>query len=234
MSPRPLYQMVKDHILEQIDEGGLQANDRVPSETELVDALGVSRMTANRALNELTRQGVLLRRVGVGTFVADRRARGELLAVRDIADELAERGHLHTMRVRRHEHVAADNALALGFGRAPGHPLIHAVVRHYRDGEPLLLEERYVDATLIPEFIDVDLATTTSYRYLIERAPLQKVEHSVRATAATAKLRRELKLGAGEPCLSVRRRTWSGGQVASIVTLSYAGSRYEISGQFSP
>ena len=52
--PAPIYQRVKQAIVSQIREGLWKANQRVPSESELVNELGVSRMTINRALRELT------------------------------------------------------------------------------------------------------------------------------------------------------------------------------------
>ena len=71
---KPRYQQVKDLIIDQISCGSLRPNDRVPSENELVEATGVSRMTANRALRELTSEGYVERIAGSGTFVADLKA----------------------------------------------------------------------------------------------------------------------------------------------------------------
>ena len=69
----PRYEQVKSHILKLIGDGTLAPHDRVPSENELVDAFGLSRMTVNRALRELAEEGYVVRLAGVGTFVADSR-----------------------------------------------------------------------------------------------------------------------------------------------------------------
>ena len=66
----PLYRRVKRHILEQIGAGALAEGAQVPSENELTRLLGVSRMTAHRALRVLTHEGVLRRVRGAGCFVA--------------------------------------------------------------------------------------------------------------------------------------------------------------------
>lgn len=68
--PQPLYRKVKAHIIDQIQNGQLGADQRIPSENELVRKLNISRMTVNRALRELTQEGWLRRIQGVGTFVA--------------------------------------------------------------------------------------------------------------------------------------------------------------------
>ena len=62
----PRYRQLKELIIRRISTGELQPRDRVSSENELVDSTGVSRMTANRALRELTDEGYLERIAGVG------------------------------------------------------------------------------------------------------------------------------------------------------------------------
>lgn len=79
--PAPIYQRVKLAIIRQIRTGTWQPHQRVPSESELVTELGVSRMTINRALRELTNEGFLIRMQGVGTFVAEAKAHSALLEV---------------------------------------------------------------------------------------------------------------------------------------------------------
>ena len=104
----PRYRQLKELIIGQISSGELQPRDRVPSENELVDATGVSRMTANRALRELNDEGYVERVAGVGTFVADFKAVSHVLEVRNIADEVALRGHVHSLRVLQQKRMSAD------------------------------------------------------------------------------------------------------------------------------
>ena len=76
---QPLYRKVKRHILDNIGSGKWAVSARVPSENDIVKKFGVSRMTANRALKELSDEGVLVRIAGVGSFVADHHARAHPL-----------------------------------------------------------------------------------------------------------------------------------------------------------
>ena len=92
---------MKDHILENIRSGDWAPGARVPSENELVEHFSISRMTANRALRELTADGFLSRVPGVGTFVREQPPRSSLLELRNIAEEIAARGHVHRHRSRR-------------------------------------------------------------------------------------------------------------------------------------
>ncbi|MGL4691386.1 MAG: GntR family transcriptional regulator, partial [Stenotrophomonas maltophilia] len=79
--PAPLYAQLKQMIAQQIRSGTWPAHYRVPSESELVQELGYSRMTINRALRELTAEGLLVRMQGVGTFVAQPKTRSALFSV---------------------------------------------------------------------------------------------------------------------------------------------------------
>ena len=92
MAPLPAYQRVKRHILKHIEAGDWQPGDRVPSENELVRLFAISRMTVNRAVRELTRDGRLIRLQGKGTYVAEPKAGAALLEILPIDEEIAARG----------------------------------------------------------------------------------------------------------------------------------------------
>jgi GntR family histidine utilization transcriptional repressor len=95
---QPRYVAIKDSIFEDIREGRLKPGDQTPSEAELVETFKVSRMTANRALRELQSAGVVVRRAGRGSFVAEPRPIGQLIEIRNIAEEVRGRGHAYRAR----------------------------------------------------------------------------------------------------------------------------------------
>ena len=213
--PSARYLQVKRFVLEQIAAGTL-AGERVPSENELVRALSVSRMTANRALNELATDGVLVRVAGVGTFVAEQRVHAHPLEVRNIADEIRARGHEHRVRIVSLESVPAPREIAERFELTAGAPLDYSLLTHFADAVPLQVEERYVNPQVAPGYLANDFTRTTPHEFLIRVAPLQRAEHTVRAVLPERRIRRLLKLGEGEACLLIMRRTFSRGRVASV------------------
>ena len=95
----PRYVVIKQSISDAVRDGRLQPGDRVPSEAELVQQFDVSRMTANRALRELQAAGVVVRRAGSGSFIAEPRPIGQMIEIRNIAEEIRERGHAYRARV---------------------------------------------------------------------------------------------------------------------------------------
>jgi len=231
---QPLYLKVKRHILENIGSGKWATASRVPSENEIVKSFGVSRMTANRALKELRDEGVLVRIAGVGSFVADRHARAHPLQIRSIADEIRERGHVHRAEIVSLERVRAVAELAEDFGIAARSELFCSVIVHFENDRPVQLEDRYVQPKLAPDYLTMDFSRTTPHDYLIKVAPLQEVEHLLRAVMPDERTRKLLAMKRDEPCLLMIRRTWTAGQIASVARLYYPGSRYEMSGRFRP
>lgn len=226
------YTQVQQFILGQIAAGTLQPGSRVPSENELVRELDVARMTANRALRELAAAGVLVRVAGVGTFVAEQRVHSHPLEVRNIADEIRSRGHEFETRIVSVGSVTAAPEIAERCGVSVGARLDHSLLVHFEGGAPLQIEDRYVNPRVVAGYLDNDFAQLTPHEFLMRAAPLQRAEHTVRAIVPDRRVRRLLKLDPGEACLLIRRRTWTGGRIASSADLYHPGSRYELTGAF--
>ena len=231
---KPRYLQLKELIIGQISAGELQPRDRVPSENELVDSTGVSRMTANRALRELNDEGYVERVAGVGTFVSDFKAVSHVLEVRNIADEIARRGHDHLATVLVQEKVAAghDTVEALRIGE--GSEVFRLVLIHQESGIPIQIEHRFVLTDFAPDCLQQDFTAVTPSAYLSAISPLQEAEHVVRAVMPDAEIQEGLDMADAEPCLVVSRRTWAHGRPVSYARLYHPGSRFELSGHYVP
>ncbi len=229
----PLYRQVKDYIADKLDSGIWEIEARIPSENELVRQLGASRMTVNRALRELTAEGRLERHQGIGTFVADPRPRLELLEIRNIAEEIRDRGHKHTSIVHSVGEVRATPEIAEALEIAEGHKAFHSVVVHHENDVPVQVEERYVNPAAAPDYLSVDFTRTTPNEYLMRAAPLRDVEHTLEAILPDPRMQALLGVGPEEPCLLLHRRTWSRDIVASRAWLTHPGSRYRMHARFT-
>jgi GntR family transcriptional regulator, histidine utilization repressor len=231
--PAPLYEQLKQHVLQNIRSGAWRAGERVPSEHDLVREFKVSRMTANRALRELMRSGVLARVAGVGTFVGDFKAAAHPLQIRNIAEEIRNRGHRHRARCVTLECVRPSQTVRSRLGiSVPMGEVFHSLVVHFENDAVLQVEDRYVNPALAPGYLAADFTALTPHEYLMEAAPLQRVEHVVRAMLPVARIRALLRLGASEPALLIERVTWSCEARASFALLYHPGSRFELRGGF--
>ncbi|MGB3697286.1 MAG: histidine utilization repressor [Gordonia sp. (in: high G+C Gram-positive bacteria)] len=227
----PAYERVKKLVVDQISAGEWTEGAQLPSENQFVAALGLSRMTINRALRELTADGVLTRLVGVGTFVAGAKSASPLFEVRNIADEIQARGRRHrtdVVSVTREESTGGDGIL----WDAAGATVFHSVLVHYEDDRPIQVEDRLVDPEQAPEYLSQDFTEITPNDYLTRVAPLVRGEHVVEAVLATPDESRLLQIDRGEPCLLIRRRTWSARGLVSVARLVHPGSRSRLVGEF--
>ncbi|MBY3099995.1 histidine utilization repressor [Rhizobium laguerreae] len=224
----PLYAGVKQVILDRIQSGEWPPKYRVPSENELVVELGVSKMTANRALRELANEGELIRIQGVGSFVAERKGYSALFEVRNIAEEIAERGHVHEAAVVVLAQETASPEVADALELAIGAAVFHSLIVHSENGVPVQIEDRFVHPEAAPEYLAQDFSTLTPNAYLTAAAPLSGSEHVVEAAMPQAWECKLLTIMKTEPCLTIRRRTWSAKQVVSTARLVYPGHRYRL------
>lgn len=231
-SPTPIYARVKQAISEKISSGEWQENQRVPSESEFVKALSISRMTVNRALRELTAEGILMRQQGVGTFVAKKKTHSALSEVHNIATEIAQRGHQHTAKLLNVTRSTATMEEAMNLGVRTNHSIFRASILHFENDVPIQLEERVVNATIAPDYDQQDFQKNAAYDYLMRIAPMTEGEHLVEAVMPTPKECELLQIQASEPCLQIKRRTWSNDQLITTARLLSPGSRFQLFGRF--
>jgi GntR family histidine utilization transcriptional repressor len=228
----PAYEQVKAWIRGHIASGRWRPGDPVPSEAALMERFGVSRMTANRALRELAAEGLVHRVQGSGTTVAQLHRISSRLTIRDIHEEVAERGHVHTARVLHRGKEKAGADLARELGLRSGATVFHTVLVHMESGVPIQYEDRYVNPAAAPDYLATDFTQTSPTLHLLRHAPLTEASYSIEACVPTAEEAKQLAIKRTEPCLVMRRRTVSGAHVASVARLVYPGSRYSFAGKF--
>lgn len=226
------FQRVKTYVLERIEKGQWVEGSAIPGEEALARTFAVSRMTVNRALRELSANGVLHRVQGSGTFVAQRKYQSIVLEIRNIADEVAARGHVHRSDLQLLERCRADDNLALQFNLPLHAVLFHSVVVHFENELVIQVEDRYVNPLLAPDYLTYDFQGHTANEYLMRVAPLQGVRFTLEACMPPAHIRTMLACAANEPCIVLKRQTRSMGQTASVATLWHPAARYQFAGSF--
>ncbi len=232
VSPGPLYEHVKQHILTHIHNGDWPVGTRLPSEHELVAQFGVSRMTVHRALRELSAKGLVQRMVGVGTFVATPTQRSPLIEVRDIADDIVARGHRHSLRLIKIGVIRANSELAAVLQQKPNARIFHSLVVHFEEGIAVQLEERFVTPLFAPDYLQQDFANITTTHYLQGIAAPTEVANAVYAIRPDARICKLLNTEASEPCLQMTRQTWVNSDPATNNIFTYPGSRYSLASRY--
>ncbi len=222
------FTIIKQHICQKIESGEWEQNRKIPSENELAESFEVSRMTARRALQELTEQGILIRSQGSGTFVATFKSQSSLLEIRNIADEIQDRGHQHKAQTIHLESIMPTSDLAILLNVNPNEHIFYSEILHFENNEAIQLEQRYVNAKLVPNYIDQDFSKITPHEYLTLEAPLTEATHEIEAVIAEQAICELLNIKQTTPCLQVKRRTWSTMGVVSVALLTSPGDKYRL------
>lgn len=226
------YLSVKDYVRGRIERGTWQSGHKIPSENELTRQFSVSRMTVNRALRELAEEGFLRRVQGAGTFVAEPTAQLSFLEIRNIADEINARGHIHNAQVFFARKEVSDKALAERMEINGGDPVFHSALVHFENGTPVQFEDRYVNPRMAADYLTVDFTTTTPSEYLLRTVPVSEIEHDIQSMLPDAETAKLLHIRQSAPCLVVNRRTWANGTVVTVARLIHPGDRYRVGGRF--
>ena len=227
----PLGQQIRRYIFGMIKSGEWSEGDKIPSEPQLVAQFGISRMTVHIALRDLAAEGHLIRRQGSGTFVAPRRSQSTFMQLRNIKEEIEERNGTHSTKILTLQAIDCELSLATELDVIPGTKLFHSVIVHHENGEPIQLEDRYVNPGFAPSYLEQDFEASTPNEYLMNCGPLTEVEHVVQAIPADTNTGRLLKVSEGDAILLIRRRTWSDNTIATSVRLRHPGARFSLVGR---
>lgn len=227
------YAEIKEYMLGQVEIGVWPEHSRVPSENDLAAQFSVSRMTARRALQELTEQGILYRTQGVGSFVAALKSQSSLLEIRNIADEINARGHSYHAKLVQLTELPCPAVIAEALGLKRNQPVYFSLIVHIENQLPLQLEARYVSPLLVPDYVKQDFNSQTPHQYLSLIAPLTEAEHTVEAIWPDNFTCQHLQLKKAEPCLRLTRRTFSREGAVSLAYLTSPGSRYRLGGHLN-
>jgi DNA-binding GntR family transcriptional regulator len=226
-SPVPLYHQLAEQLAEAINGGELQPGDAFENEVALGERLSVSRPTVRRAIQELVGQGLLLRRRGLGTTVANRKVhrRAELTS---LYDDLARAGGKPSTTVLTHEKVRDERvATALDL---PEDTEFLSVVRLRRSGDtPLAVLRNWLPPS-IGDITREELETHGLYALLRERGVRPVVAHqSIGARTATAAERRYMGIRGSEPVLTMTRSAFDAvGKPVEYGDHCYRSSNYAI------
>lgn len=163
---RYLYEETRDQIvafmaLEQLGRGA-----RLPTERQLAETLGVSRPTLRQALELLERDGLIERRQGSGTFVAEPRVAVDVRVLVSLTRSIVASGMSPGARVLVSQVIPATRSLADRFGVPPQTPLQHIERIRFADDRVVALERSWFPASIAPNLNAFDLEHRSIYDVL--------------------------------------------------------------------
>ena len=155
--PTSLYYQVEEWLINKIYQEELRLGDKLPSEPQLVAALGVSRSVVRQALLELERKGWIERRQGIGTFVAKQHYKEDLLrGVQGLADIATAKGETVESEVLQFEEVSASASIAEHLRVTQSEPILVLQRLRRRVAKPHVLTVSYLPSKLVPGLLEHD------------------------------------------------------------------------------
>ena len=227
-SPVPLYHQLAGQLTAAIADGTLSPGDAFENEVALAARLGLSRPTVRRAIAELVGQGLLVRRRGIGTTVANQMVhrRAELTS---LFDDLARQGRAPSTQVLSLQTGVTNERAAVALGLDPSTPLVALVRLRYAGDAPLAVMRNWLPSAFA-DLTAEQMQNDGLYAVLRQRGVRPAVaRQSFGARNATAQERRLLKLTRAEPLLTMTRRAFDGnGAPVEFGDHCYRGGQYSV------
>jgi GntR family transcriptional regulator len=228
-SPVPLYHQLGQEITRLIDTGVWPPRTQLPSERELCEKFGISRITVRQTLHQLVSEGRLVRAHGRGTFVTHAPLRKWLFPLVGFTEDISSRGQKPGAHVLAFEAVPPPPAVAHELELAPGEMAI--VIKRLRlaDGVPMAVETVHSPEKLVPGLLQENLEDHSFYallrrQYGIEPARASQSWQAVACPRADARL---LGIRPGNPVLQIGRTTYEkGGRPFEHLSSFFRGDRY--------
>lgn len=199
-SQNPLYLQLMSRLKNDIMAGVYAPGARIPSEQLLCDTYGVSRVTVRKALLDLVQEGLLVRRQGKGTFVAQERLQRNLQQITSFSQACRQNGHAAGARLVSAEMTKASASDAEKLGIEPGSPVVEIIRLRLCDNEPVMLEINRFPASY--SFLLETSAEGSLYEQLAQRGMMPaSAVHDISLGHATPMAARQLGCQPGDALL---------------------------------
>lgn len=231
MVATPAHVRIRTDLLQEIESGAFGVDQRLPSEVELAERYGVTRMTVRQALMALVNDGMLVRRRGVGTFVAMGAAkRRNMSRLTGFMEEMRSDGREVQTRMLVQQIEPPTDGLGTSLQLASGAHVVHVARLRMVDGEPVIVQHSWVPYDRAPELWNEPLVDDSLYATLRERYGIQlrRADQRIGAVAANSELASLLELRTGAPLLRIERVAFDAGNVPVEFARSWTRPGFEI------
>jgi len=229
--PVPLYHQLKAVILNAIQSGHWKPDDQLPTESELAQTYGVSKITVREALRELSHMRYVRREQGRGTFVASAHLEQGPRELTSFTEEMRRRGYRSSSRVLASDVVPAEGAVAEKLELNEGEQVFRLRRLRLANGQPMGVQTAYLPVSLVPGLPKRTLGSRSLYEILRTDYKLVPARARERHTAIVAGAETAALLGIhkGSPAMAGERVTFlASGHPLELVESVMRGDQYEI------
>ena len=218
----------RDLVLDLIEE--MDVGEAIPSERQLSAELGISRLTLRAALDDLAREGYVVRRRGAGTFVSEPKIAQEL-TMTSFTDDMRRRGLRPASKTLELRVSPAGARLGRLLHVSPSEPVVIASRLRLADGESMAIETVHVREKHVPGLTERDLEEQSFYELLKDRYGIVIIggEQTIEPTVTDEDESAALGVPLHSPAFRFERITHSQtGEIVEFVESIYRGDRYRL------
>ena len=233
-SPIPLWFQISDRLRQAIADGFFVAGDVLPSETQLNATFGISRATSRTALDSLEKDGLIMRRSGVGSVVLSPRVDQPANEMYGFSDDMRRRGLRPSYQTLFAGRVRATAEVAEAFAIKVNSSVYHSRRLLIADERPIGVACSWLSPALLrgvkPPTAD-ELSTSSLYAWLQQKCGVKvaNAREFIEAAIVGKDMATELKVAAGSAVLIVRRRSDSqDGAPIEYAVLYFRSDRYRL------
>lgn len=202
------WQTVQAEVLRRIHARIWAPGAMIPNEAELATELGCARATVNRALRNLSEEGLLERRRKAGTRVALHPVRKATLSIPLIRMEIEERRQEYSYICLSANREAAPAVIRGRLQSELGDTHLHIKSLHFADGAPFVFEDRWINLKTVPDAAAFDFSSLSANEWLLANAPYTRGEISFAAYESDEEVAENLGVRNGIAVFGIERTTW--------------------------
>ena len=229
--PQPAYRQLRDALERAIRGGTYPPGSALPSERELGERLGLSRMTVRRALEELVRDHVIEQRRGSGTYVRGRRVEQPTDVLLGYTEEARLLGFRPGSVLFDARPAPAEEDVARALRIAVGTTVLRVNRLRTADDEPLAVQVSHLPPPYHDLSIDELKRAGSLYQALLAQFGVtpEGAEQSIAARMPTEQEQEMLAIDAMTPVLALERTTFDAeGRPFEYVVSAYRSDRYRV------
>jgi len=229
MSSVPMHSQIREIIRRRVLDGSYPPHSQMPSESQMMQAFEVSRITIRQALGDLQKEGLIFKVAGKGSFVAKPKAFQNLSRLQGFGEAMTPSGYETFSQVLSTKRVAANELVARRLALAIGEPVMEIQRLRYLNREPISVDMSYFPISLGERLVQADLATRDIF-VILENDLGKHLTHAdvqIEAISADESLARHLRIDEASPLLRIERLTHADEQPVDFEFLYYRGDAFQ-------
>jgi len=229
MSSVPMHTQIREIVRRRVLDGTYAPHSQMPSESQMMEAFSVSRITIRQALGDLQKEGLIFKVPGKGSFVAKPKAFQNLSRLQGFGEAMGPSGYETFSQVLSMRQVPASDVVARRLQLALGDAVYEIQRLRYLNREPISVDQSYFPLALGERLAQEDLPTRDIFVILENDFGLHLTHADVQIEAISADefLARQLRIDEASPLLRIERLTYADDQPVDFEFLYYRGDAFQ-------